>query len=78
LCGRLKSTIVTKEPEELMKRLDALTEMDARDAHNGKPPAIATKKYWAGELAGFLNEILERGTAVVPNARGSSIRAAGS
>ena len=57
LCERLKSTIVTKEPEELMKRLDALTEMEAR---NGEPPAIATKKYWAGQLAGFLDEVLDR------------------
>jgi Glycosyl transferase 4-like domain len=59
LCGRMKSTIVTKEPEELLKRLDALTEMDAHDAHNGKPPAIATKKYWAGQLVECLGEILD-------------------
>ena len=57
LCGRLKSAIVTKEPEELLKRLDSLNEFEA---HKGEPPAIATKKYWAGELAGFLDELLDR------------------
>jgi hypothetical protein len=62
LCKQMKSVIVMKDPEQLIKELSALPHATAQ---NGDAPAIATKKYWAGELARFMDEIL--GQAAVPN-----------
>jgi hypothetical protein len=58
LCRQMKSVIVMKDPEQLIKELSALPRATAQ---NGDAPAIATKKYWAGELARFMDEILGTG-----------------
>jgi hypothetical protein len=59
LSGRFNSLIITREPEALIKELGQLPQMSA-PSHNGNVPVLATKKYWAGQLAGFLDEILDR------------------
>jgi glycosyltransferase involved in cell wall biosynthesis len=59
LCRNFKTVSLIKTAEELRDALRQLpemkTELSALDV-----PAIATKKYWAGELAGFMDEILRR------------------
>ena len=57
LCQRFESLLIAREPEALIKGLEQLPQMSARYG-NGNTPELATKKYWAGELASFLDEIL--------------------
>jgi hypothetical protein len=56
-CLKVKSVSVIKQPEELMAVLNKLPQM-SMDASEWVVPPIATKKYWAGELARFLDEVL--------------------
>lgn len=59
-CGRLPSVVLVREPEGLARELAALS--GAGDARREPAPApeVATKRYWAGELARFIDEILGR------------------
>ena len=57
LCRRFESITVAKDPEALIKVLERLPRATVQ-SQNGAVPEIATKKYWAGELAEFLREIL--------------------
>jgi hypothetical protein len=59
LCRNFKTVSVIKGPEELIEVLAQLPYLSV-DCTTEVAPAIATKKYWAGELAGFLDEILDR------------------
>lgn len=62
LSRKFESVFVTREPEELINALQRLRSEDG----GGAPvtiPALATKKYWAGELARFLDEVLARRAA---------------
>ena len=77
LSRHFESVVLMREPGELINALERLRSQDGSGAQV-PVPEIATKKYWAGELAGFLNEILARRAAAADAARGSSIRAAGS
>jgi hypothetical protein len=58
LCRKFKTAHVIKSPEELIAVLDQLPSINV-DSTTDVTPAIATKKYWAGELARFLDEILD-------------------
>lgn len=58
LCARFKSVIIAKAPEQLIDILGRLPRARATDATDAAPP-IATRKYWTGELARFLDEILD-------------------
>ena len=61
---RFDSVTVAHEPEELIGALERVRR-EGGDA--GAVPEVATKKYWAGELAKFLDEILDgSGAAVAP------------
>jgi hypothetical protein len=57
LCQRFSSLLIAKESEDLIKALERLPQMSAQ-YEDGNTPLLATKKYWAGELARFLDEIL--------------------
>jgi glycosyltransferase involved in cell wall biosynthesis len=59
LCRNFKTVSLIKTPEELRGLLGQLPEIETETGRQ-EAPAIATKKYWAGELAGFLDEILRR------------------
>jgi glycosyltransferase involved in cell wall biosynthesis len=59
LCRNFKTVSVIKTPEELRDLLNQLPDMKAEILAQGAP-AIATKKYWAGKLADFFDEILRR------------------
>lgn len=59
LCGRFGSVIIARAPEELMDILGRLPqEQTTKGAADAVPP-IATRKYWTGELARFLDELLD-------------------
>jgi|GEM_PF-3572579 len=59
LCGRFESVTIARSPEELINLLGQLPPGRTASATDGVPP-IATRKYWTGELARFLDELLER------------------
>src|SRR3989440_4439287 len=59
LCQRFESGIVAHEPEDLIKAFAQLPLM-SKPANNGCASEIVTKKYWTGELAEFLREILNQ------------------
>jgi glycosyltransferase involved in cell wall biosynthesis len=75
LSRRFESVVVMHEPEELIDLLGLLSSQDS--TARAPVPEIATKRYWAGELAGFLDEILEHPAAAADAARESSVRVAG-
>lgn len=56
-CRNVETVFVIKESEELIAALNKLPHMSTKPAADAVPP-VATKKYWAGELARFLDEIL--------------------
>ena len=55
LCNNFETVFLIKEPEALREILSQLPEM--KTAGDVEPPAIATKKYWTGKLAEFLDEV---------------------
>jgi hypothetical protein len=61
---RFDSVTVAHEPEEL---IGALERVQREGGGASAVAEVATKKYWAGELAKFLDEILDgSGAAVAP------------
>jgi glycosyltransferase involved in cell wall biosynthesis len=63
LCQNFETVFLPKEPEALKETLRRLPEM--KIAGEGEPPAIATKEYWTGKLATFLDEVrAQQGSAV--------------
>lgn len=58
LCKNFETVFLIKEPEALKRTLSQLPEM--KIAEDMKPPAIATKEYWTGKLAKFLDEVRGR------------------
>jgi hypothetical protein len=58
LCGRFGSVIIAKAPEELIDILGRLSQGHPKGAADAMP-SIATRKYWTGELARFLDELLD-------------------
>lgn len=58
LCRNFQTVSVIKSPEELQDRLSLLSHMS--DGPATAVNKIATKEYWAGELARFFDEILGR------------------
>jgi Glycosyl transferase 4-like domain len=55
LCKNFETVSLIKEPAALMEILRRLPEMKGEEAAD--PPAIATRKYWTGKLAEFLDEL---------------------
>jgi Glycosyl transferase 4-like domain len=60
LCQSFESVSLVKDPEELLGILRRLPEMKT-DKGAGAAPLIATKKYWTGKLAQFLDEVRATG-----------------
>ncbi len=58
LCRQFKIVSVVKSSAELIATLDQLPQT-SMNATTDPIPAVATKKYWAGKLAGFFDEILQ-------------------
>ena len=56
LCQSFESVSLVKDPKELLEILRRLPEMTTDDGA-GEAPLIATKKYWTGKLAQFLDEV---------------------
>jgi hypothetical protein len=61
LCGRFESVIIARAPEELIHILGQLPQRrtTGEAAEADAAPPIATRKYWTGELARFLDELLD-------------------
>jgi hypothetical protein len=59
LCRKFETVSLFREPIELERALERLLSGGWSSAP-GEVPAVATKKYWAGELARFLDALLER------------------
>jgi hypothetical protein len=57
LCRQFPNVVLVNSFEELIA---SLAELQAHkgDAATSEPPVVATKKYWAGQLAAFFDEIL--------------------
>jgi hypothetical protein len=68
LCGKFETVSLFREPEDLARILERLLSGESASAAATttsaavEVPAVATKKYWAGELARFLDELLSRRT----------------
>lgn len=58
-CRRFGSVHVCKEPEALTNSLERILNAEATAAPDSSFE-LATKRYWAGEMARFLDEILKR------------------
>lgn len=56
LCENFESVFLLKEPGRLKEILRRLPEMKIEGGAS-EPPAIATRKYWTGKLAEFLDEV---------------------
>lgn len=59
LCGKFETVSLLRRPWELVGALGRLAAGGAR-APAGDVPELATKRYWAGELARFFDRILGR------------------
>lgn len=55
LCQNFETVFLPREPQALRELLRRLPEM--KIAGDGEPPAIATKEYWTGKLAEFMDEV---------------------
>jgi glycosyltransferase involved in cell wall biosynthesis len=61
LAGRLPPVVIVREREQLIGELGRLPPAPGEAGDGGtQAPEFATKKYWAGELARFIEEVLGR------------------
>ena len=61
LCQHSATVAMMKSPDELIRVLQELPRIGENSVFD--IPAIATKKYWAGELARFVDEILNQASS---------------
>jgi hypothetical protein len=55
LCQNFETVFLPREPEALKEILRRLPQM--KMTGDNEPPAIATKRYWTGKLAEFMDEV---------------------